>query len=140
MKSASPAPTPGECLSCPANSSDIQFESRTEQQPQEWLSRSSLRAAIEGTINEFVNGHSLRQCRYRSEEKAHVQHILTAIVVNLERIGARLPPAPFRQPRNPTAPRASLTGSTSAGPGPGASPPALLADLIVLRLSVALRK
>ncbi|MFE7467272.1 IS1182 family transposase [Streptomyces sp. NPDC057499] len=82
---------------------DIQSESRAEQQTQEWLSRYSLRAAIESTINEFVNGHGMRQCRYRSEEKAHVQHILTAIAVNLERIDVHLPPAPARKPRNPTA-------------------------------------
>lgn len=64
---------------------------------------SPAKAAIESTISEFVNGHGMRQCRYRSEEKAHVQHVLTAIAVNLERIGVHLPPAPARQPRNPTA-------------------------------------
>jgi hypothetical protein len=82
---------------------DIQSESRTEQRTQEWLSRYSLRAAIESTISEFVNGHGMRQCRYRSEEKAHVQHVLTAIAVNLERISIHLPTTPARQPRNPTA-------------------------------------
>ncbi|MET9090294.1 transposase [Streptomyces sp. NPDC004237] len=56
-----------------------------------------------GTGLEFANGHGMRQCRYRSEEKAHVQHVLTAITVNLERIGVHLPSAPARQPRNPTA-------------------------------------
>ncbi|MFE9613524.1 transposase [Streptomyces sp. NPDC006012] len=73
---------------------DTHSESRTEQQTQEWLPRYSLRAAIESTISEFVNGHGMRQCRYRSEDKAHVQHVLTAIAVNLERIDAHLPPEP----------------------------------------------
>ncbi|GAA2792991.1 hypothetical protein GCM10010441_17800 [Kitasatospora paracochleata] len=82
---------------------DIQSESRTEQQTQEWLSRYSLRAGIESTISEFVNGHGMRQCRYRSEDEAHVQHVLTAIAVNLERIGVHLPAAPERRPRTPTA-------------------------------------
>ncbi|MFJ1936861.1 hypothetical protein ACIOGZ_29905 [Kitasatospora sp. NPDC088160] len=45
----------------------------------------------------------MRQCRYRSEDKAHVQHVLTAIAVNLERIGAHLPTTPERRPRTPTA-------------------------------------
>ncbi|MFF3849586.1 transposase [Streptomyces sp. NPDC002328] len=54
----------------------MQSESRTEQQTQEWLSRYALRAAIESRISEFVNGHGMRQCRYRSEDKAHVQHVL----------------------------------------------------------------
>ncbi|WTL51259.1 transposase (plasmid) [Streptomyces sp. NBC_01497] len=92
---------------------DIQSESPTEQQTQEWLSRYSLRAAIEGTISEFVNGHGVRQCRYRSEDKAHVQHVLTAIAVNLER-DVHLPSSPTRQPRSPTAFRASSTGSHPA--------------------------
>ncbi|GAA3486936.1 hypothetical protein GCM10018987_10150 [Streptomyces cremeus] len=39
----------------------------------------------------------------RSEGKAHVQHVLTAIAVSLERIDVRLPPAPTRRPRRPTA-------------------------------------
>lgn len=100
----------------------IQSESRDEQQTQEWLSRYALRAAIESTISEFVNGHGMRQCRYRSEDKAHVQHILTAIAVNLERIDVHLPPAPARNPRNQPHSKASSTGSTSPGPGPGAPP------------------
>jgi hypothetical protein len=111
---------PDDCRQCPVKAActrtdarkvsflprelyDIQSESRTEQQTQEWLSRYSLRAAIEGTISEFVNGHGMRQCRYRSEDMVHVQHVLTAIAVNLERIDAHLPPSPARQPRNPTA-------------------------------------
>ncbi|MET7685140.1 transposase [Streptomyces sp. NPDC005423] len=91
-------------VSCvPRDLHDIQSESRTERQTQEWLSRYSLRAAIESTISEFVNGHGMRQCRCRSEDKVHVQHVLTAIAVNLERIDVHLPPTPARRPRNPTA-------------------------------------
>ncbi|MFJ5221408.1 transposase [Streptomyces sp. NPDC088400] len=73
--------------------------------------RYSLRAAIESTISELVNGHGMRQCRYRSQKKAHVQHVLTAIAVNLERIDVHLPPAPARQPRTPTALPRSPTAS-----------------------------
>ncbi|MYS19958.1 Transposase DDE domain-containing protein [Streptomyces sp. DvalAA-14] len=84
----------------------IQSESRAEQQTQEWLSRYALLAAIESTISEFVNGHGMRQCRYRSQDKAHVQQVLTAIAVNLERIDVHLPPTPARQPPEPNrAPR-----------------------------------
>ncbi|MDQ1034802.1 hypothetical protein QFZ75_001218 [Streptomyces sp. V3I8] len=82
---------------------NIQSESRTEQQTQEWLSRYALQAAVESTISEFVNGHGMRQCRYRSQDKAHRQHVLAAIAVNLERIDVHLPTTPTRQPRNPTA-------------------------------------
>ncbi|MFD5505906.1 transposase [Streptomyces sp. NPDC127061] len=111
---------PDDCRQCPVKTActrtdarkvtflprdlyDILSESRTEQQAQEWLSHYSLRAAIESTISEFVNGHGMRQCRYRSHSKAHVQHVLTAIAVNLERIDVHLPTTPTRQPRTPTA-------------------------------------
>lgn len=63
---------------CVVTELTIQSESRTEQQTPEWLSRYSLRAAIECTISEFVNGYGMPQCRYRSEDKAHVQRVLTA--------------------------------------------------------------
>ncbi|MFE4296516.1 MULTISPECIES: transposase [unclassified Streptomyces] len=62
-----------------------------------------LRAATESMISEFVNGHGMRQCHYRNEDKAHVQHVLTAIAVNLERIDVQRPPAPDREPRKQTA-------------------------------------
>ncbi|MFI5808625.1 hypothetical protein [Streptomyces sp. NPDC051561] len=75
----------------------------------------------------------MRQCRYRSEDKAHVQHVLTAIAVNLERIDVHLPPpaCPGVQPLS----RASSTGSTSRDRGPGASPPTPQAELIILTVA-----
>ncbi len=45
----------------------------------------------------------MRQRRYRTTDKAHDQHMLTAIAINLERITAHLPPAPELQFRSPTA-------------------------------------
>jgi hypothetical protein len=44
----------------------------------------------------------MRHCRYRGQPKAHLQHVLTAIAVNIER-HSQLPPdeAPARRP--PTA-------------------------------------
>ncbi|MGK5532082.1 IS1182 family transposase [Streptomyces sp. URMC 129] len=82
---------------------EVQAEARAEQQTPEWKERYAMRAGVESTINEFVHGHGMRQSRYRSKGKAHVQHVLTAIAVNLERISAQLPPTPKRQPRSATA-------------------------------------
>jgi hypothetical protein len=47
---------------------------------------------VEGTVNEFAHGHGMRRCRYRGQGKAHIQHVLTAIAVNIERLSG-LPPA-----------------------------------------------
>ncbi|WP_406274916.1 transposase [Nocardia sp. NBC_00881] len=60
-------------------------------------------SGIEGTVCEFANGHGMRQCRYRGEGKAHVQHVLTAIAVNVERLSRQSPSLPLRPSRSPTA-------------------------------------
>ncbi|WP_435127128.1 hypothetical protein [Actinacidiphila sp. bgisy144] len=49
----------------PRSFHDIQSESRAEQEAQERLSRYALRAAVKGTINEFVNGHGMRRLGLR---------------------------------------------------------------------------
>ncbi len=59
---------------------------------------------VEGTVNEFAHGHGMRRCRYRGQSKAHVQHVLTAIAINIESASAgshRLRKLPT--PRRPTA-------------------------------------
>ncbi|MFJ4672699.1 transposase [Kitasatospora purpeofusca] len=58
---------------------------------------------MEGTINEFAHGHGMRRCRYRGQPKAHVQHVLTAIAVNLERLSGRPATEETPPPRPPTA-------------------------------------
>ncbi|WP_449203877.1 IS1182 family transposase [Streptomyces sp. HJ7] len=87
----------------PQQLNELQAEARGEQETHQWKARYGMRAGIESTINEFVNGHGMRQCRYRSADKAHVQHVLTGIAVNLERITVQLSPALEHQPRTPTA-------------------------------------
>jgi hypothetical protein len=44
----------------------------------------------------------MRHCRYRGQPKAHLQHVLTAIAVNIERL-SQLPPSENTSPRPPTA-------------------------------------
>ncbi|MBE1602900.1 transposase [Streptomyces stelliscabiei] len=77
--------------------------SAAEQQTPEWKARYAVRSGVEGTVNESAHGHGMRRCRYRGQGKAHIQHVLTAIAVNIERLSG-LPPAeeaPIR--RRPTA-------------------------------------
>ncbi|MFC6060818.1 transposase, partial [Streptomyces pratens] len=82
---------------------DLQVRVRDEQQTPEWKTRYAVRSGVEGTVNEFAHGHGMRRCRYRGQEKAHVQHVLTAIAVNIERL-SRLPPTTQAPPsRQPTA-------------------------------------
>lgn len=55
---------------------DLQLRVRTEQLTPEWKARYAVRSGIEGTVNEFAHGHGMRRCRYRGQEKAHIQHVL----------------------------------------------------------------
>ncbi len=45
----------------------------------------------------------MRHCRYRGQGKAHIQHILTAIAVNIERLSGLPPTEETPTPRRPTA-------------------------------------
>ncbi|MFE7075259.1 transposase [Streptomyces sp. NPDC057620] len=52
---------------------------------------------------EVAHGHGLRRCRYRGQGKAHVQHVLTAIAVNIERLSGLPPTEEAPTPHRPTA-------------------------------------
>jgi transposase len=81
---------------------ELQIRNRAERQEPDWHKRYAVRSGIEGTICEFVNGHGMRRCRYRGQAKAHLQHVLTPIAVNIERL-SRQPPGESAPPRPPTA-------------------------------------
>ncbi|MER6076049.1 transposase [Streptomyces sp. NPDC001817] len=87
---------------------DLQVRVRTEQQTPEWKARYAVRSGVEGTINEFAHGHGMRRCRYRGQPKAHLQHVLTAIAVNIERLSGLAPAEEPPSPRPPTAFQAFL--------------------------------
>ncbi|MFI2292606.1 transposase [Streptomyces niveus] len=82
---------------------DLQLRVRAEQQTPEWKTRYAVRSGVEGTVNEFAHGHGMRHCRYRGQEKAHIQHVLTAIAVNIERLSGLPPTEEAPIPRRPTA-------------------------------------
>jgi len=82
---------------------DLQVRVRAEQETPDWKARYAVRSGIEGTINEFAHGHGMRRCRYRSQPKAHLQHVLTAIAVNIERLSGQPVTEEAPMPRRPTA-------------------------------------
>ena len=113
--------TKGQCQPCPARaacttSSDgkrtvgfpprelyqLQARNRADQQDPAWHKRYAVRSGVEGTVCELAHGHGMRHCRYRGQPKAHLQHVLTAIAVNIERL-SQLPPGQSTSPRPPTA-------------------------------------
>ncbi|MER5363067.1 transposase [Streptomyces sp. NPDC002785] len=82
---------------------DLQVRVRAEQQTPDWKARYAVRSGVEGTINEFAHGHGMRHCRYRGQPKAHLQHVLTAIAVNIERLSGRSVTRDTPPSRSPTA-------------------------------------
>ncbi|WP_307825290.1 transposase [Streptomyces sp. M2CJ-2] len=82
---------------------DLQVRVRTEQRTPGWKACYAVRSGVEGTINEFAHGHGMRRCRYRGQPKAHLQHVLTAIAVNVERLSGRSVTEETSSLRSPTA-------------------------------------
>ncbi|MFI8951393.1 transposase [Streptomyces sp. NPDC053750] len=50
------------------------------------MARYAVRSGVEGTINELAHGHGMRRRRYQGQQKAHLQHVFTAIAANIERL------------------------------------------------------
>jgi hypothetical protein len=61
---------------------------RREQGTEEFRSRYAARAGIEGTHEQAIRRCGLRQCHFIGEAKAHLQHLLTAVAINLVRLSA----------------------------------------------------
>ncbi|MFF1743235.1 transposase [Streptomyces mirabilis] len=71
----------------------------------DWKARYAVRSGVESTVNDLAHGHGhgMRRCRYGGQQKAHLQHVFTAIAVNIERLSGLPPTGEDRPPRRPTA-------------------------------------
>ncbi|MFJ2738035.1 transposase [Streptomyces sp. NPDC087440] len=68
--------------------------------------RPATRSAPESTARSTsspTDTDGMRRCRYRGQRKAHIQHVLTAIAVNIERLSGLPPNEEALIPRRPTA-------------------------------------
>ncbi|MFS0696778.1 transposase [Streptomyces nitrosporeus] len=81
----------------------MQVRVRAEQQTPERKARYAVRSGVGGTIDEFAHGHGMRRCRYRGQNESRLQHVLTAIAVNIERLSSRSAAEEASPPRPPTA-------------------------------------
>lgn len=59
---------------------------RKRQTTQEFKERYAKRSGIEGTISQGVRAFDLRSSRYIGQAKTHVQHLLTAVAMNIVRL------------------------------------------------------
>lgn len=65
---------------------EIQMRNRLDQQSEQWQRRNAIRAGIEATLSQNIRTHGLRRTRYRGLARTHVQHVLTAMACNLNRL------------------------------------------------------
>jgi transposase len=72
---------------------------RAREQTKEFATTYALRAGIEGTHAQGLRVCGLRRSRYIGQPKTHLQHTLSAVAINLLRIGAWLNGTPFAQTR-----------------------------------------
>jgi len=80
---------------------ELQERNREQQTDSHWLRTYGSRSGVEGTVAEFVGSHRVRHCRYHGLAKTHVQHVLTAVAVNIEQLHTHETPA--HHAREPTA-------------------------------------
>ena len=59
---------------------------RDRQKTEAFATRYAQRAGIEGTISQAVRAFDLRRSRYLGQAKTHLQHVLTALAINLVRV------------------------------------------------------
>jgi len=73
---------------------------RQEQETSAWRLAYQTRAGIEGTLSQAVRGMGRRRARYDGLPKVHLQHVLTAVAINMVRIDAVLTNTPRGKTRH----------------------------------------
>jgi len=74
---------------------ETQHSIRAEQATLAWRDRYAHRSGIEGTIAQASRRSDLHHARYRGLPKTHLQHVLTALALNLVRVDAWLTGTPL---------------------------------------------
>jgi transposase len=91
-------PTRAQCVRAAKTPRAIKFhpkerylalqKARQRQTTDEFKAVYKQRAGVEGTISQGTQVCGLRRCRYRGMEKTHLQHVFTAVAINLKRVAA----------------------------------------------------
>jgi transposase len=74
----------------PRRQQETQRRIRAEQATDDWRQRYALRCGVESLISQASRLSDLHQARYRGLAKSHLQHVLTALAINLVRVDAWL--------------------------------------------------
>jgi IS5 family transposase len=74
----------------PCRQQQAQQRLPAEQATGDWRQRYGLRCGVESLISQASRLCDLHQARYRGLAKTHLQHVLTALAINLVRVDAWL--------------------------------------------------
>jgi transposase len=95
-----PCPDRARCTRSEANARHVTFLPRRQQQAQQrlrveqatdgWRRRYALRCGVESLISQASRRSHLHHARYRGKPKTFLQHVLTAMAINLIRVDAWL--------------------------------------------------
>jgi transposase len=107
-----------DCLSCPSRTLCMRSQTRgrslafrpkeqyialqkarERQKTDEFKQAYARRSGVEGTISQGIRRSGLRRSRYVGRAKTHLQHIFTAVAINLVRVAAWFEDAPRAQTR-----------------------------------------
>lgn len=91
----------GRSMTLHANQAQYQVlrDIRQQQETPEWKERYAKRAGVEGTLSQGIRAFELRQTRYIGLSKTHLQHILTAVAINIVRVDNWLTGTPLAKTR-----------------------------------------
>jgi transposase len=97
-RACTPCPERAQCTQAKASPRNLTFrpraehealqEARRQQETEEWRQRYATRAGIEGTLAQALQLFDLRHCRYIGPAKTRLQHVLTAVALNIVRLEA----------------------------------------------------
>jgi len=109
---------PADCLACSARAQCTRAErqprsltllsreehaamqaARQRQETEEFATQYARRQGIEGTLSQGMRAFGLRRARYRGQAKTHLQHVGTAVAINLRRVADWLNEAPHARTR-----------------------------------------
>jgi hypothetical protein len=99
----------------PAEVHQAQLSARAAQNTKDWQARYAIRAGVEGTIRQGVAACGMRRARYRGLPKTRLEHVYSAVALNLIRLDARSigPSASRTRPSRGRPPSSSSSPRTS---------------------------
>jgi hypothetical protein len=72
----------------PRDVHEVQTLARAEQDTKDWQTKYALRAGDEGTIRQSVAVTDIRHARYRGLAKTRLEHVYSAVALNLIRLNS----------------------------------------------------